>query len=85
MDSGAGLIKAIVHSIEEYYEGRPMDEICAEHQIEQYVFESWLAEYKYIVLQIMELKLENRQLRKMYVDLLLLQPPRDKQKPEDTK
>lgn len=76
MESEDNSVKDIVNSIEQYYSGRPLEEICAERQIDMEVFDFWLATYKQITMEIMELKLQNKQLRKMYVDLVLLNDPK---------
>lgn len=76
MESEDNSVKDIVNSIEQYFNGRPIEEICAERQIEEETFETWIAEYKQITMEILELKLQNKQLRKMYVDLVLLREQR---------
>lgn len=64
-------VKKIITAVEEYYNGRDLQEICEEHDISQELFNSWLAEYKYITVDLMELKLENERLRKLFVDQFL--------------
>lgn len=61
-------VKKIVTAVEEYYNGKDLQEICEEHDISQELFNDWLAEYKHITVEIMELKSENERLRKLFVD-----------------
>lgn len=71
MENDQTPVKMIVKSIEEYYSGKQLKQICDEHEIEQEVFHNWLAEYKHLVIEIMELRIENERLRKIFVDLSL--------------
>ena len=64
-------VKKIITTVEEYYNGRDLLEICEEHDISQELFNNWLAAYKYITVDLMELKLENERLRKLFVDQFL--------------
>ena len=71
MESEEITVKVIVWAIEEYYDGKQIEEICREHEIEHEVFINWLKEYKCVALELMELKIENERLRKMLIDVIL--------------
>ena len=64
-------LKTIVNAIEQYYEGKQIKNICKDFQIEHELFNSWLAEYRHIAVELIELKKENEKLRKMFIDLIL--------------
>lgn len=61
-------VKQIVIAIEQYYNGRHIQEICDEHQIERFVFDNWLKEFKQITLEMMEMRNENERLRKLFIE-----------------
>ncbi|WP_410221392.1 hypothetical protein [Pedobacter sp.] len=63
--------KSIIGAIEEYYNGLQIEQICDKYQINKDIFTDWLANYKDVALDFMNLKLENEKLRTMYVNLLL--------------
>lgn len=65
-------VKDIIRAIEEYYGGKKLEQICEEYEIEHLVFENWLLEYKQITVEIMDLRLENDRLRKLFVDTVLI-------------
>ena len=65
-------VKDIIRAIEEYYGGKKLEQICEEYEIEHVVFENWLLEYKQITVEIMDLRLENERLRKLFVDTVLI-------------
>ncbi|KQC00123.1 hypothetical protein [Pedobacter sp. Hv1] len=71
MENDQTPVKMIVKAIEAYYNGKQLQQICEEHEIEQEVFHNWLLEYKHLAIEIMELRIENERLRKIYVDLSL--------------
>lgn len=71
MESEGITVKIIVRAIEEYYDGKQIEEVCRELEIEHEVFIAWLKEYKGVALELMELKIENGRLRKMLIDVIL--------------
>ena len=64
-------VKNAVDAIQSYYNGRPIEMICAENEITRAVFDHWLRYFKVVALEIMEMKTGNERLRKMFVDLSL--------------
>ncbi len=64
-------VKLIVSAIEDYYSGRKVTDICEDHEITEIVFNNWLAKYKHVAFEIMELKLENERLRNMFINVSL--------------
>lgn len=63
--------KIAIDAIQDYYNGRSIDMVCAANEITRAVFDNWLLYFKVVALEIMELKTENERLRKMFVDLSL--------------
>ncbi len=64
-------LKTMVVAIEKYYAGEPIKLICRELEIDPLTFNCWLAEYRHIAVEFIDLKAENEKLRKMFVDLTL--------------
>lgn len=64
-------LKTMVVAIEKYYGGESIKLICKELEIDQPTFNTWLAEYRHIAVEFIDLKTENEKLRKMFVDLTL--------------
>ena len=64
-------VKMMLSAIIEYYSGKQIKHICDDYDIEESTFEVWLADYKQVAFEMMELKLENEKLREMYINLSL--------------
>ncbi|WP_199141624.1 hypothetical protein [Pedobacter sp. ASV12] len=64
-------VKQIVIAIEQYYDGKQIQEICDEYEIECFVFDNWLKEFKQIALEMMQMRNENHRLRKLFIEASL--------------
>ncbi len=66
-------LKTMITAVVDYYEGEPIENIRAEHIIEQHEFHLWVEAYRSIALEFVELRLENEKMRKIVVDMLFEQ------------
>jgi transposase-like protein len=59
-------------AVADLLKGKPAEQICEEFEITSIVFSEWVEQYGEIVSQLNWVKNENERLRKMFVDLCLL-------------
>ena len=67
--------KQIIKILKDSENGRPIKEICSEHNISQATYYNWRSKFKNIVSfdikTISELQEENRKLKEMYINISL--------------
>ncbi|QNN44701.1 MULTISPECIES: hypothetical protein [Pedobacter] len=62
----------IIGCIQEFYDGREPEEICAELAIDKPLFDAWIREFGSVANELLELRDENEALRKMFTNLSLV-------------